>query len=311
MRRPGVAHGLGHAGEVAIAREADEAVADVLALEEDEERENDREQRCGEGFDDAAELIEASGGAADFANLNGVFGGGAEGFGVGLTGGRDDAGGVGDAEFFTDVLDFALGAAVRGVARAVEGLHFLRDVVAVGWQVVGDGNELGEESPCGDHEQDGEGENDAEGGDGAREAHTFEKRNDGGEEEGEEDGESEGEQENFGEIEDGNGENGDGDEPELAKPVHPSGLGHFEGNGKLDVSARFRSRHVILCEQSNKWTTASLSENPDELGFQLDEARNRLDRCEDVIKDTEILKDCGVGTTSTKFVCSERFPSRS
>ena len=77
----GVAHGLGHAREVAIAGETDEAVAEVFALEEDEEGEDDGEQRGGEGLDDAAELIEASGGAADFADLDGVLGGGADGVG--------------------------------------------------------------------------------------------------------------------------------------------------------------------------------------------------------------------------------------
>jgi hypothetical protein len=39
-----------------------------------------------------------------------------------------------------------------GVAGAVEGLHFLRDVAAVGGEVVGDSDELGEEGPGGNHE---------------------------------------------------------------------------------------------------------------------------------------------------------------
>jgi hypothetical protein len=74
----GFAHGLGQAGEVAIAGEAEEAVTEVFALKEDEEGEDDREQRSGEGLEDAAELIEPAGGAADFADLQRVFGGGSE-----------------------------------------------------------------------------------------------------------------------------------------------------------------------------------------------------------------------------------------
>ena len=129
----GVAHGLRHAGEVAIAGETDETVAEVFALEENKEGEYDSEERSGERLDDAAQLIEAPGGAADFADLDGVVGGGADGICVALAGGREGTGGVGDAEFFADVLDFVLGAAVGGVARTVESLHFLRDVVAVDW----------------------------------------------------------------------------------------------------------------------------------------------------------------------------------
>ena len=54
-----------------------------------------------------------------------------------------------------------------------------------------------------------------QGGDGAREAKAFEECDDGCEEEGEEDGESEGEQEDFGEVEDRDGENRDGNQPKL------------------------------------------------------------------------------------------------
>ncbi len=211
----GVAHGLGHAGEVAVAGEMDEAVAEVFALEEDEECEDDGEERGGEGLDDTAELIEASGGAAYFADLDGAVGAGADGLGFGLGGGRDGSGGVGDAEFVADSLDFVLRATVGGVAGAVEGLHFLGDVAAVGGQVVGDGDQLGEEGPGGNHQESGEGEDYAEGGDGTGEAKAFEQGDDRGEKEGEEDGESQGEQEDFGEVQDGDGENRDGNEPEL------------------------------------------------------------------------------------------------
>ena len=127
----GIAHGLGQEGKVAVAREADDAVAEVFALEEDEEGEDDGQQRSSEGLDDAAELIEASGGAADFADLDGMIGASADGFAVGqAVGGK--GGGIGDAKFVADVFNLAFGAAVGGVAGAVEGLHFCRDVVAVG-----------------------------------------------------------------------------------------------------------------------------------------------------------------------------------
>src|SRR5271165_2597998 len=47
----GVVHGIGHEGEVAVAGKADEAVAEVFALEQDEEGEDDGEQGGGQGLD--------------------------------------------------------------------------------------------------------------------------------------------------------------------------------------------------------------------------------------------------------------------
>ena len=157
----GFAHGLGQAGEVAVAGEMDEAVAEVFALEEDEEGEDDGEERGGEGFDDAAELIEASGGAADFADLEGCSGVVPMGFCVALGRGAEVRRWSWRCRVVADLLDFSLRAAVGGVAGAVQGLHFLRDVAAVGGEVVGDGDELGEEGPGGDAEESGKGEDDA------------------------------------------------------------------------------------------------------------------------------------------------------
>jgi hypothetical protein len=99
----------------------------------------------------------------------------------------------------------------------VDGLHFLRNVVAVCGQVVGDGYELGEEAPGGDEEDRGEGEDDQQGGHGSRKAKSFEQGDNGGEQEGEEDGECKGQQEDFGEIQDGDGQDRNCDEPELRK----------------------------------------------------------------------------------------------
>jgi hypothetical protein len=195
-------------------------------LKEDEEGKDNGQQRGGEGFDDAAELIEASGGAADFTDLDGVVGGGADGTRIALAGGRQGASGVGDAELLADVLDLPLGTAVCGVAGAVEGAHFLRDVVAVSREIVGDSDELGEDAPSCDAQESGENENYGHGGDGARQAKAFEKSDDGSKEESEKDGESQGEEENFGEIEDGDSENRDGDEPELRKHAWDRGGVH-------------------------------------------------------------------------------------
>ena len=67
-------------------------------------------KRGGEGFDDAAELIETSGGAADFADLERVFGSSADGLLRGFAGRLEcgGGGGVDDAEFVADVLEFVL-----------------------------------------------------------------------------------------------------------------------------------------------------------------------------------------------------------
>ena len=75
----GVAHGLGEEREVAVTGEMDKPVAKIFALKEDKESEHDGEQRSGGGLDDASELIEASRGTANYANLDGMFGSGADG----------------------------------------------------------------------------------------------------------------------------------------------------------------------------------------------------------------------------------------
>src|SRR6185437_691630 len=127
----GVAHSLGHKGKIAIAGESDEAVAKVFSLEEDEERKDDGEQGGGSRLDDTAKLIEAPGRTVDFAYLNGMVGSRAEGAVVATIGRVNFGSGVGDAEFVADIFELSLSAAEGGVARAVQRLHFLRDVVAV------------------------------------------------------------------------------------------------------------------------------------------------------------------------------------
>jgi len=124
-------------------------------------------------------------------------------------------GGVDDAEFVRELFQFVLDVADGGVAGAVESVELEGDVVAISGEVVGDGDELGEKGPCGDEEERGESEDDDEGRGGTRQAEAFKLSNDRSEKEGEEDGDAKGEQENFGEIEDGDGEYGDGEEPEL------------------------------------------------------------------------------------------------
>jgi len=214
----GVAHGLRHESEIAIAGETDEAVAEILALEEHEESEDDSEEGCGERLDDAAELVETAGRAADFADLERMLGSRSDGFLCGLAGRLKSGGGGGvdNAEFVGDLFEFLLKAADGGVAGSVEGFELGGDVVAVGGKVVGDSNELGEKNPGGDEEERGKTEDDDEGCGGTREAEALlEKRDDGSEEESEEDGDAEGEEEDFGEKENSDSEYGNGDEPEL------------------------------------------------------------------------------------------------
>lgn len=213
----GVAHGLRHKGEVAVAGEADEAVAEIFALEEYEKREDDCKERRGEGFDDAAELVETACGAADFADLEGVFRAGADGLLGGLAGGLESrgSGGVHDAEFVADLFEFALEMSEGGVAGAVEGVELEGDVVAVCGEVVGDGDELGEDGPRGQDEKRGERKDDEQCGGRPRKTEALEKRDDRGENEGEEDGDSERKEKDFGEIEYGYGKYGNGDEPKL------------------------------------------------------------------------------------------------
>jgi len=124
-------------------------------------------------------------------------------------------GGVDDAEFLADLLDFALGTADGGVAGAMKGIELGRDVVAVNGQVVGDGDELAEECPGGDEKERGEGEDDEYSSDRSGEAKAFKQGHDGRKQKREEDGKAERQKQDFGEIEDGNGKYGDGDEPEL------------------------------------------------------------------------------------------------
>lgn len=69
-------------------------------------------EHCGDEVVGAVELVEASDGAADFTNMHGMVEGSADGVGVSLAGRRDGASGVGNAEFFTDFLNFTLRAAV-------------------------------------------------------------------------------------------------------------------------------------------------------------------------------------------------------
>ena len=122
----GVAHGLSHEGEVAVAGETDDTIAEIFTLKEHEEGEDYGEGGGGEGFDDAAELIETPGRATNFANLKWALGGGADGFLLqlfrGLEGGG--GGGVDDAEFVAEFLEFTLRTADGGVVGSVERVHF-------------------------------------------------------------------------------------------------------------------------------------------------------------------------------------------
>ena len=211
----GVAHGLSEQRQIAVTRQMNEAVAEVFALKEDEESEDDGEKRGGSGLDDTAELIETSRGAADFTDLQGMIRTGTERLGCGFAGGRNRSGGVSDTQFVADLLNLALRPAVGGVAGAVEGLHFLCDIPAVGGQIVGYGNQLGEQAPGSDAKEAGKDEDYGHRGDGARKTKALEHGDDGSEKKSEEDGESEGEQEDFAEIEDGDGEDRNRDEPEL------------------------------------------------------------------------------------------------
>ena len=196
----GIAHGLGHEGEVAVAGETDEAVAEVFSLQEYEEGEDDGEEGGGEGFKDAAELIETAGGATDFADLQRVFGRGADGLLSGFAGRLESGGGsrVDDAEFIAEFLECALDAADGGVAGAMESVELLGDVVAIDGKFVGDGDELGKECPRGDEEERGEGKDNENGGGRTREPDAFEESDDRGEEEGEKDCDSERQEQDLG-----------------------------------------------------------------------------------------------------------------
>jgi len=212
-----VTHGLRHECEVAIARETDKAIAEVFALEENEKREDDGEEGSGERFEDAAELIETAGGAANFADLEGMFRRSADGLLRGFAGGLKGSGGGGvyDAELVADLFEFALQAADGGVAGAVECLELGGDVVAVDGEFVGDDDELGEEYPRGNEEECGECADDEQGRGRAWETEALEEGHDRGEQEREENGDSKGQEKDFGEKEDGDGEYGNGDKPEL------------------------------------------------------------------------------------------------
>ena len=142
---------------------------------------------------------------------------GADGLLRGLGGGLESSGGGGvdDAEFVGDLFEFVLKATDGGVAGAMECFELGGDVVALGGEVVGDSNELGEDGPGSNDEEQGEGKDDDECGRGARKSEALELGNDGSEEECEEDGDSQGEEEDLSKIEDCDGEDGDGDEPEL------------------------------------------------------------------------------------------------
>jgi hypothetical protein len=213
----GVAHCLRHEGEIAVSGEPDEAIAEVFTLEENEEGEDDGEECSGEGFDDAAELVETTGGAADFADLERMFRRRADGLLFCLVWRLESSsgGGIDDAEFITDFFEFVLEAADSRIAGAVKCFQLGSDVVAVGGEVVGDGDELSEDRPGSDQEESGETKNYDEGGGGARKAETFELSDNGSEKKCKENGDPEREEKNFSEKEDGDGEYGDGDEPEL------------------------------------------------------------------------------------------------
>jgi hypothetical protein len=97
----------------------------------------------------------------------------------------------------------------------VQPVEFEGDVVAVSREVVGDGDELGKESPSGYKEERGESKNDNESSGWAREADTLKPGDDGCEQKSEEDSNSKRKKKNLGEVKDGDSEYGDGQEPEL------------------------------------------------------------------------------------------------
>jgi len=194
-----------------------EAVAEVFTLEEDEEGENDGEKGGGEGFDNAPELVETTGGTPDFTDLEGMLRRGANwlflNFFRRLKGGR--GGGIDDAELVREFFQFILDTTDGGVAGAMESFEFCGDVVAVDGEIVGDGDELGEDGPGRDEEERGESEDDDEGCGGTRETEAFKLTDDGSEKECEKDGDPEREEKNLGEIQDSDGKYGDGEEPKL------------------------------------------------------------------------------------------------
>ena len=126
------------------------------------------------------------------------------------SGGRVD-----DAEFVAELFDLVLEAANRGVAGTMEGFELGGDVVTVDGEVVGDGDKLGEKGPGSDEEERGEPEDDNERSGWARQAEALELGDDGREQESEEDGNSKRKKKDLGEVKDGDGEYGDGEEPEL------------------------------------------------------------------------------------------------
>ncbi len=97
----------------------------------------------------------------------------------------------------------------------MEDAHFLRDVITVSGDIVGDGDELGEEAPGCDAKEAGKDKNYGHGGYGARKTKAFEQGDDGGQKESKEDGESKGEEKDFTKIKNSDGQNRDGNEPEL------------------------------------------------------------------------------------------------
>jgi hypothetical protein len=123
--------------------------------------------------------------------------------------------GVDDAELVGDFIKFVLETAYGGIAWAMEGFELCGDVVAIDREVVGDGDELGEESPGGDEEESRESEDDDEGCSGAWEAEALELSDYGSEEEREKDCYSERKKEDLREVQDSDGEYGDGEEPEV------------------------------------------------------------------------------------------------
>lgn len=225
-----------------VAGETDETVAEVFTLEQDEEGEDDGEECSGKRFDNAAQLIETAGGAADFANLEGMLWTGADGFLSGLVWRLEGGGGgvVDDAELVADLLEFALGASEGGVAGAMKSVELGGNVVAVNGEVVGDGDELSEDRPSSDKEQGSKGDDDGESSEWARKTEALKESHNGGQEERKEDGYAEREKENFGQIKDRNGKNDDGEQPELGqeacggRTVHVSSEMRRIGSGARD-----------------------------------------------------------------------------
>lgn len=214
----GVIHGFGGGLEFLLAHKAEEAVAQVLAVNEHEEGEDDDEAGGAEGSEGGADP-------------------GADGP-EGAAAGNDFDLKRGDGAGLARVVDLAAevfegGEEVSEAAGfALDELDFVADVLRVGAHAADDVEELGEDEPAHDGEQGAGEDDDDAGGGGAGDSPGFEAFDDGAEEEGEEQGEGEGDEEFAGDVEDGDGEDETEDRGKLRT------AGGFAGWQDCDLNRR-------------------------------------------------------------------------